>query len=96
MSVEVICNVSDNVTPFAASKSLSSHHDGIVESPFFPRNLDVAAGDRTLSTDVDPSTTEDDEESVTRARIHDADTLQTVAPLGYPFNDDFKQNLLLD
>jgi len=100
MSAEVICNVSDNVTPFAASNSLSSHHDGNVESPFFffvPLSLDVVAGDRMVVTVAEPSTkVEGSEESLARAPIHDAFTLQTVAPLGYPFGEDFRQKLLLD
>src|SRR5210317_2106332 len=97
ISATVICSVSDNVTPFVASNRFSSHHDGIVESPFFlfPRSLDVVAGDRMMFTDAKPSTT-DDEEEVESAFIHDADTLQIVAPLGYPFRDDLRQNLLLD
>src|SRR6056300_574321 len=96
ISATVICSVSDNVTLFVASNRFSSHHDGIVESPFFlfPRSLDVVAGDRMMFTDAKPST--DDEEEVESAFIHDADTLQIVAPLGYPFRDDLRQNLLLD
>jgi hypothetical protein len=79
-----------------ASNRLSSHHDGIAESPFFlfPRSLDVVAGVRMMLTDAKPSTTE--EEEVESAFIQDADTLQIVAPLGYPFRDDLRQNLLLD
>jgi len=51
-----------------------------------------------MFTDAKPSTTDDEEEEVVveSAFIHDADTLQIVAPLGYPFRDDLRQNLLLD
>ena len=99
ISSEVICNVSDSVTPFTASKNFSSHHDGIAESPFFfPLSLDIVAGDRIMLTAARPSTTKvgGDEESLARAPIHDDDTLQTVAPLGYPLSEGFRQNLLLD